>query len=101
MADAVLIVTTKGVGKVVDAAEFPAKGRGGRGVGGFKVTDDSGPVAAIEHVQTGAGQKVLLMTANGMALMTTVDDISVRSRQAGGVRLMNVADDDAIAAVLV
>jgi DNA gyrase/topoisomerase IV subunit A len=55
----------------------------------------------MEHVQSGAGQKVLLMTAQGMALMTTVDDISVRSRQAGGVKLMNVGDDDEIVAVLV
>lgn len=101
MADAVLIVTTKGFGKVVDETEFPTKGRGGRGVAGFKVTEDSGPVAAIEHVKTGAGQRVLLVTKAGMALMTSVDDISVRSRSAGGVKVMNVADDDKIAGVLV
>jgi DNA gyrase subunit A len=101
MADAVLIVTTKGFGKVVDETEFPTKGRGGRGVAGFKVTEDSGAVAAIEHVKTGAGQRVLLVTAAGMALMTSVDDISVRSRSAGGVKVMNVADDDEIAGVLV
>lgn len=101
MAEAVLIITTKGFGKIVDAEEFPAKGRGGKGVSGFKVTEDSGPVAAIEHVKTGKGQKVLVITAGGMALMTAVDDISTRSRTAGGVKVINVADDDAVVAVLV
>lgn len=101
MAEAVLIVTSKGYGKVVEAADFTPKGRGGKGVSGFKVTEDSGAVVAAEHVQTGAGQNVLLLTAGGMALMTPVDDLAVRSRTAGGVRLMNVADDDALVAVLV
>lgn len=101
MADAVLIVTAKGYGKVVEATEFPAKGRGTKGVTGYKVTDDSGPVAAVEHVKTGKGEKVLVLTAKGMALMTNVDDISTRSRQAGGVKVINVEDGDAVVAVQV
>jgi len=101
MADAVLLITKKGYGKVVEETEFPTKGRGGKGVSGFKVTDDSGPVIAAEHVKTGAGQRVLVLTAQGMALMTTVDDISVRSRQAGGVKVMNVDECDKVVAVLV
>ena len=101
MADAVLIVTKNGFGKVVDEAEFPTKGRGGRGVSGFKVTEDSGTIAAIEHVKPGKGQRVLVVTAQGMALMTNVDDISTRSRQAGGVKVINVAEGDEVVAVLV
>ena len=100
MAEAVLIVTKKGQGKVVEETQFPTKGKGGKGVSGFKVGEGDA-VAAIEHVKTGAGQRVLLVTAQGMALMTNVDDISVRSRTAGGVKLMNVADGDKVAAVLV
>jgi DNA gyrase subunit A len=101
MAEAVLIVTVKGFAKVVDETEFPTKGRGGRGVTGFKVTEDSGPVAAIEHVKSGKGQRVLVVTAGGQALMTNVDDISMRSRSAGGVKLINVADDDEVVGILV
>ncbi len=101
MAEAVLVVTAKGFGKVVDVDEFPTKGRGGKGVTGYKVTEDSGPVAAAEHVKTGKGQRVLIITAKGMFLMTGVDDISIRSRAAGGVKLMNVEDGDAVVSVLV
>ena len=101
MAEAVLIVTTKGYGKIVDEKEFPTKNRGGKGVVGFKVTEDSGPIAAAEHVKTAKKQRVLIITAKGMVLMTTVDDISMRSRTAGGVKVMNVDDDDAVVSVLV
>ena len=101
MAEAVLMVTSKGFGKVVDAEEFAPKGRGGRGVTGYKVTDDSGPVVCAEHIKTGKGQKVLVITKGGMALMTEVDEIKARSRTAGGVKLMSVADDDEVVAVLV
>jgi DNA gyrase subunit A len=94
-------VTTKGYGKVVDEKEFPTKGRGGKGVTGFKVTEDSGPIAAAEHVKTEKKQRVLVLTAKGMALMTTVDDISMRSRSAGGVKVINVDDDDEVVAVIV
>jgi len=100
MAEAVLIVTKKGQGKVVLADEFPTKGKGGKGVLGFKVGEGDA-VAAMEHVQTGSGQRVLIMTAKGMALMTNVDDISQRGRTAGGVRVMNVDEDDEVVAVLV
>ena len=100
MAEAVLIVTKKGSGKVVEETQFPTKGRGGKGVSGFKVGEGDA-VAAAEHVRTGVGQRVLIVTSQGMALMTSVDDIAVRSRTAGGVKLMNVADGDKVAAVLV
>ncbi len=100
MAEAVLIVTKKGSGKVVEETQFPTKGKGGKGVSGFKVAEGDA-VAAAEHVKTGKGQRVLIITAAGMALMTSVDDISVRSRSAGGVKVMNVADGDEVAAVLV
>ncbi len=101
MAEAVLIISKNGYGKVVDADEFPVKSRGTKGVTGYKVTDDSGPVAAIEHVQSGKGQRILVITAKGTALMTAVDDISTRSRQAGGVRVINVEEGDEVVAVLV
>jgi DNA gyrase/topoisomerase IV subunit A len=52
-------------------------------------------------VTAGAGESVLLLTAKGMALRINVDDITPRSRTAGGVKLMTLADDDCIASVSV
>ncbi len=101
MADAVLIVTTKGYGKVVIPGDFKQQKRGGKGVIGYKVTADSGPVAATEHVVTGQGERVLITTAQGCAIMTPVDDISVHSRTAGGVKLIDVADGDQVVSVII
>ncbi len=101
MADAVLMVTTKGYGKVVSPTEFKQQKRGGKGIIGFKVTEDSGPVAATAHVVLGEGERVLVTTARGRAIMTPVDDISVRSRTAGGVKIIDVADGDGVISVII
>ena len=99
MASMVLMVTAKGFGKLVDPADFRQQKRGGKGVTGYKVTEDSGPVAAVEHVKAGMGERVIICTAKGVAILTPVDDIPSRSRSAGGVKLIDVADDDAVVAV--
>jgi DNA gyrase subunit A len=99
--NAVLVVTKKGIGKVTMIDEFQVRGRGGKGVGGMKVTDESGPVAATVGVTVGKGESVLLVTKQGMALRVNVDDITARSRTAGGVKLITVGDGDAVASVCV
>ena len=101
MANAVLVVTEKGIGKVTEIDQFQVRGRGGKGVTGFNVTDDSGEVAAAVGVTTGKGQSVLILTEKGMALRINVDDITARSRTAGGVKLMTLADDDEVQTVCV
>lgn len=101
MANAVLIVTENGIGKVTEIDGFQVRGRGGKGVTGMKVTEESGEIAAAVGVNTGVGESVLLLTAKGMALRINVDDITPRSRTAGGVKLMTLADDDEIESVTV
>ena len=101
MADAALIVTKTGKGKLVNADDYPTRSRGGKGVRTFKAFDGDDTIAAVEHVQTGQGQRVLIVTAQGMALMTEVDSIAARSRTAGGVKLMQVEEGDEVVAVVV
>ncbi len=103
MADAILIVTKNGYGKVMSPTEFNQQKRGGKGVIAYKVTADSGPVAATEHVVTGEGERerVLITTAQGQAILTPVDDISERSRTAGGVKVIDVAEGDEVVSVII
>ena len=101
MADAILVVTKKGYGKVMSPSEFKQQKRGGKGVIGYKVTADSGSVAATEHVVTGKGERVLVTTAQGQAILTPVDDISERSRTAGGVKIIDVAEGEAVVSVII
>ena len=100
MAEGVLFVTKRGLGKIVLETEFPTKGRGGKGVGGMKLQEGDA-IACVEHVKLEKKQRVLVVTALGQCLMTAVDDVPVRSRTAGGVKLINVADDDKVVNVLV
>jgi DNA gyrase/topoisomerase IV subunit A len=65
----------------------------------MNVGDDC--VAATVGVTTGVGQSVLIMTCKGMALRVSVDDITPRSRTAGGVKLMTLAEGDCVASVSV
>ncbi len=99
MASMALVITENGYGKLVSPDEFRTQKRGGGGVTGYKVTEDSGAVVAVVRVDTCAdpGERVLIYTAQGRAIMTAVDDISQRSRSAGGVKLINLQLGDKVA----
>lgn len=99
--NAILIVTKNGLGKVTIVDQFRAAGRGGKGVAAFNVTTESGPVVAAVGVNAGAGEKVLITTAQGVGILIKVDDITPRSRTAGGVRLMTLDEGDSIVNVSV
>ncbi len=96
MATMALVITENGYGKLVSPDEFREQKRGGSGVTGYKVTEDSGPVVEILRVETDEGERVLIYSAEGKAILTPVDDISERSRSAGGVKLMNLAEGDKV-----
>lgn len=97
MASMALVITEAGYGKLVSPDEFREQKRGGGGVTGYKVTEDSGKVCAVVHVKTGESGRVLIYTEQGKAILTPVDDISERSRSAGGVKLINLAEGDKVA----
>ena len=101
MAAGVLVITSNGYGKVMDPADFRQQSRGGKGVGCFKVTEDSGPVAVVLRVPLGEGERVLVATAQGQAILTPVDDIPSRSRNAGGVKIISLAEGDQVAGAAV
>jgi len=44
---------------------------------------------------------VLITTAQGQAILTPVDDISERSRTAGGVKVIDVAEGDEVVSVII
>ena len=101
LADAVLIVTANGRGKLVNPDEYPVRGRGGKGVRSWGDMAESGPIAAVAHVHTQCDEKVLIVTAQGQALMLKVDDVAARSRSAGGVRVMERAPGDTVVSATV
>lgn len=95
-----LIMTTQGYGKRTPLAEFPLQGRYGQGVrciGGQETT--RGKVAAARTV--GAADEVTLISTEGMALRTPVENIPQMGRAARGARVMDLKDDDQVASAAV
>ena len=85
-----LIVAENGIGKRTAMEEFKTQGRGGIGVRCYRVTEKSGLlVGARAVVET---DDVLLITTEGVVIRTPASSISVRSRIATGVKLMELDD---------
>jgi DNA gyrase subunit A len=94
----VLVVTERGYGKRTPIAEYPVHHRGGQGVFTLKVTPRVGKLSALRVTQD-PEEEILVITANGMVLRTTVGSISLIGRQTQGVIVMRVAGDDQVVAL--
>lgn len=93
-----LVVTDGGYGKRTELALFPRKGRGTMGVRGMKLMAGRGSgVVGARMVSEGDG--LILVSTGGTLIRVTVDEIAQQGRDASGVRVMNVDDDEMVAAL--
>ncbi|WP_380676405.1 DNA gyrase subunit A [Salinigranum sp. GCM10025319] len=97
--DWTLTVTENGYGKRTAIGDYRRQSRNGKGLIDIKTDDRNGPVCRIETV--GSGDHVVVMTEGGQIIRTPVDDISVIGRNTKGVRVMDIADGDAVGSVAV
>jgi DNA gyrase subunit A len=95
--DQVLAVCQRGYGKRTPLSEFRVQNRGGKGVILIDCSDRNGPVVSIALVKS--GDEVMLITDRGQTIRTSVDNIRETGRNAQGVRVMNVGDDERVMAV--
>ncbi|MGC4063535.1 MAG: DNA gyrase subunit A [Polyangiaceae bacterium] len=95
--DQVLAVCQRGYGKRTLLSEFRVQNRGGKGVILIDCSDRNGPVVSIALVKS--GDEVMLITDRGQTIRTSVDNIRETGRNAQGVRVMNVDDDERVMAV--
>jgi len=87
----VLSVTRNGFGKRTDVEEFPTQGRGGQGVILAAITPKTGDVAAVQTVDEGISE-VLLISTTGVVIRVPLDQIRVLSRPTQGVKVMATGD---------
>lgn len=93
----VLTVTEGGYGKRTAADEYRTQTRGGKGLINMKVTEKTGSVVGIRVVR--GSQELMLITTEGIVIRTTVDEISLISRNTQGVKLMTIAENDRVASM--
>ncbi|HVY45116.1 MAG TPA: DNA gyrase subunit A [Minicystis sp.] len=95
--DRVLAVCERGYGKQTPLEEFRLQSRGGKGVILIDASDRNGPVVGVAMV--GPSDEVMLVTDRGQMLRTKVSQIRETGRNAQGVRLMNVEEDERVVAI--
>ena len=93
----VLMVSERGYGKRVSLDDFPIQGRGGKGVQGIKLDDDSGPLVSVGIV---SDQDEIIITTEVKVIRILAGDINVYRRYARGVRLIDLDEDDRIVSVV-
>ena len=97
--DEVLTISEKGYGKRTAASEYPVKGRGGKGIQTAKIGEKNGPLAGMAVVD---GQSdIMLITTDGIMIRFKTSDVSQTGRSTMGVRLIKVADGNAVASMAV
>jgi DNA gyrase subunit A len=89
-----LTVTEKGYGKRTAIEEYPRHSRGGKGVITLKVTEKTGSVVGVSQVAD--DDDVMIVTDGGMIIRTPVGQIRMTGRNAQGVRLIDVKDDQRV-----
>jgi len=93
----VLSVCERGFGKRTPLDDFRVQNRGGKGIILIDASDRNGPVVGIALVKE--DDDLILMTDQGQTIRTRVSGVRETGRNAQGVRLMNVADDERIVAI--
>ncbi len=93
----VLVVSENGYGKRSDPEEYRITSRGAKGVKTINITDKTGPLVAIKAVTE--DNDLMIITKSGLTIRVEMTDIRLSGRATQGVRLINIREGDAIAAV--
>ena len=93
----ILVVSENGYGKRSKLEDYRMTNRGGKGVKTISITDKTGSLVSIKNVSD--TDDLMIINRSGIAIRMEVDSLRVMGRATQGVRLINLRDDDTIAAV--
>ena len=93
----ILVVSEAGYGKVSKLEDYRITNRGGKGVKTLNVTDKTGVLVAIKCTQD--NDDLIILTNSGVAIRLPISDIRITGRNAQGVKLINLRNEDNIASV--
>ena len=93
----ILVVSEKGYGKRSSVEDYRITNRGGKGVKTLNISAKTGNLVAIKNVDD--KNDLMIINRSGLTIRMAVEDLRVMGRATQGVRLINIKEDDAIAAV--
>jgi DNA gyrase subunit A len=93
----VLVVSANGYGKRSSVEDYRITNRGGKGVKTINITEKTGNLVAIKNVSD--SDDLMIINKSGITIRMAVADLRVMGRATQGVKLINIKEDDSIAAV--
>jgi len=93
----ILVVSEKGYGKRSSMEDYRVTNRGGKGVKTISITEKTGGLVAIKNVTD--SDDLMIINKSGIAIRLGVEDLRVMGRATQGVKLINIRENDSIAAV--
>ncbi|MCF0177381.1 MAG: DNA gyrase subunit A, partial [Bacteroidales bacterium] len=95
----ILVVSENGYGKRSDITDYRITNRGGKGVKTLNITEKTGALIAIKDVTD--DNDLMIINRSGITIRLAVSDLRIMGRATQGVKLINVRENDSIAAVCV
>ena len=93
----ILVVSENGFGKRSDLEDYRMTNRGGKGVKTISITEKTGTLVTLKNVND--EDDLMIINKSGIAIRMAVSDLRVMGRATQGVKLINLKEGDAIAAV--
>ena len=93
----ILVVSEKGYGKQSSLDDYRITNRGGKGIKTINVTEKTGHLVAIKNVME--EDDLMIINKSGLTIRIAVADLRVMGRATQGVKLINIKENDSIAAV--
>jgi DNA gyrase subunit A len=93
----ILVVSENGYGKRSDLEDYRITNRGGKGVKTINVTEKTGGLVSIKNVTD--EDDLMIINKSGITIRLAVADLRIMGRATQGVKLINIKDNDSIAAV--
>ncbi len=93
----IMVVSENGYGKRSEIEEYRITNRGGKGVKTISITEKTGNLIAIKDVTD--EDDLMIMNRSGLTIRLAVNSVRVMGRATQGVKLINLKNNDVIAAV--
>lgn len=92
-----VLVSERGFGKRTSLEEYRGQGRAGKGLLALKVSEKTGPLVSLVVVKE--EDELMLITAEGLLIRLSAEDVPRQGRYTRGVTLMRLEEKDRVMAV--
>ena len=93
----ILVVSENGYGKRSSLDAYRITNRGGKGVKTISITEKTGKLVSLKNVND--NDDLMIINKSGIAIRMEVSSLRVMGRATQGVKLINLKENDSIAAV--